>query len=240
MQRQRLPGRVAVLIPALNEEEALPGVLQRLPRADLEHVLVVDNGSTDRTIQVARAHGTVVLREEERGYGAACLAGIRYLGEMTPPPTALAFVDADATAELPHLHRLVSPILADSADLVLGVREDSEGRRGNLHLHARAGNRLILALARLLFDVRTPDLPPFRAIRFSSLTELEMDDRNWGWTLQMQIRARRRGLRIRQIRVPHRPRGVGESKISGDLGTSVRVGAKMVYTLARERLRPGP
>jgi len=230
----------AVLIPALDEEEALPGVLGSLPRGSVDSVVVVDNGSTDRTAEVARAHGATVLDEPEPGYGAACLRGIRHLEALPSPPEVLAFVDADATSEAPHLDRLVDPIRREGADLVLGVREGAGGREGNLHAHARLGNRLVLGAARALFGLRAPDLPPFRAIRFSALRDLGMDDRTWGWTLQMQIRARRAGLRVREVRVPHEPRSSGESKISGSLSTSVRVGLKMFWTLLRERVRPAP
>lgn len=232
-------GGVAVLIPALDEEEALPGVLEALPRDRIEHLVVVDNGSTDRTPEVAREAGAVVLLQPERGYGAACLEGIRHLASLTRPPEVLAFVDADATLEAPRLMELVEPAREDRADLVLGVRSDPAGRAGSLHPHARLGNRIVLGLTRILFGVGFRDLPPFRAIRFSRLLELELDDRDWGWTLQMQLRAVRRGLRIVEMEVPHGTRAEGESKISGSLRTSIRVGIKMFYTLARERARRG-
>ncbi|HSR43103.1 MAG TPA: glycosyltransferase family 2 protein [Longimicrobiales bacterium] len=235
----RSPGpldEVAVLVPALNEEATLPGLLRELSRSGIGSVVVVDNGSTDGTGAVAAAGGATVVREEERGYGAACLRGIEHLASMAEPPTAVAFVDADARAELDHLTRLAGPVVRDEADLVLGVREGPAGREGNVHLHARLGNRLVLGCARLLFGLRAGDLAPFRAIRFASLLALEMDDRNWGWTLQMQIRAHREGLRVLEITVPHRPRPAGRSKISGSPGASLRVGAKMFYTLLRERL----
>lgn len=228
---------VAVLIPALDEEEMLPRVLEALPRARVDHLVVVDNGSVDRTAAVARRAGATVLREEERGYGAACLTGIRHLASLEEPPGVLAFLDADATTEAPRLAELIQPILEDRADLVLGIRRGSEGRAGNLHAHARLGNRAVLGMVRLLFGLRFRDLPPFRAVRFGSLRDLEMDDRNWGWTLQMQIRAARRDLRIAEVPVPHGEREAGRSKISGSLGTSVRVGVKMFYTLVRERFR---
>lgn len=230
---------MAVLVPALNEEEALPRVLGALPDRRVDHLVVVDNGSTDRTPEVARRSGATVLLEEERGYGAACLAGIRHLASLPEPPEVLAFLDADATAEAPLLPDLVRPILDDRADLVLGVRHGGGGRRGNLHAHARLGNRFVLLLVRLLFGARFHDLPPFRAVRFRSLLDLEMDDRDWGWTLQMQLRALRHGLRISEIPVPHAERPAGRSKISGSLGASVRVGLKMFYTLAREWARGG-
>lgn len=230
---------MAVLIPALNEEEVLPRTLRLLPRDLVERVVVVDNGSGDRTRDVARSAGATVVVEPERGYGAACLAGIEHLASLPRSPEALVFLDADATTEAPLLPRLVEPLLDDRADLVLGVRRDAAGREGNVHPHARFGNRVVLALVRLLFGTRFRDLAPFRAVRFRSLLALEMDDRDWGWTLQMQIRAVRQGLRIAELPVPHAPRAAGRSKISGTLSTSLRVGAKMLYTLARERLRSG-
>lgn len=226
-----------MLVPALDEEEALPGLFEALPRARIRHLVVVDNGSSDATVRVAEKLGATVLVEPERGYGAACLAGIRHLARLDPEPEVLAFVDADAHREAPYLDDLVFPVLDDRADLVLGVRSGAGGERGNVHRHARLGNRLVLALTRLLFGVAFRDLAPFRVIRFSRLLELEMDDRNWGWTLQMQIRAARRGLRILELEVPHRVRSEGRSKISGSLAASVRVGLKMFYTLVRERLR---
>ncbi|MDX1566698.1 MAG: glycosyltransferase family 2 protein [Longimicrobiales bacterium] len=228
---------MAVLIPALNEEEALPRIVDALPDDRIDTLLVVDNGSSDRTPEVARTLGATVLEEKERGYGAACLTGIRHLASLDPTPDVLAFVDADASLEAAHLPDLLRPILEDRADLVLGVRSGTAGRSGNVHTHARLGNRLVLGLTHLLFGADFRDLPPFRAIRFSELLDLEMDDRNWGWTLQMQIRAVERGLRILEIEVPHGVREEGESKISGSLGASIRVGLKMFYTLARERLR---
>lgn len=212
-------------------------MLRAVPEATVDRIVVVDNGSTDRTPEVARAAGATVLHEPRRGYGAACLTGIRHLASLPRPPEALVFLDADAAVEAPRIGDLTGPVLAGEADLVLGVRRAPDGVEGNVHAHARVGNRLVLLLTRILFGVRFRDLPPFRAVRFRSLLAMEMDDRDWGWTLQMQLRALRHGLRIREVEVPHGTRRGGRSKISGSLGTSVRVGLKMLYTLARERLR---
>ena len=203
----------------------------------VDRVVVVDNDSTDATAHVARSFGADVVYEKERGYGAACLAGIRHLSQLDVPPDVLVFIDADGSDDPADIERVAAPILAGDADLVLGVRRGAGGDVGTILPHARLGNRLVLGLIRLLFGESFADLPPFRAMRFSKLLELEMDDRNWGWTLQMQIRAARRRLRIVELEVTHRRRARGVSKISGSLSMSLRVGAKMFYTLARERLR---
>lgn len=228
--------RVALLMPALDEEDALPPILQAIPDG-IQRVVVVDNGSTDRTAEVAAEGGAEVVEEDERGYGAACLAGIRHLEHVGPSPEVLVFMDADGSDDPADVHRLVTPIVSEEADLVLGVRRGVGGDVGTILPHARLGNRIVLTLTRLLFGRTFQDLPPFRAIGFEALKSLEMDDRNWGWTLQMQIRALRHGLRIQEVDVTHRRRTEGVSKISGSLGMSLRVGAKMFWTLARERLR---
>jgi glycosyltransferase involved in cell wall biosynthesis len=228
--------RVTVLMPALNEEDALPAILGAVP-AWIDRVIVVDNGSTDRTAEVARAHGADVVHETQRGYGAACLAGVDYLAQLDVPPDILVFIDADGSDNPADIERVIIPIREGDADMVLGVRRSVGGGVGTILPHARFGNRLILGLTRLLFGERFEDLPPFRAMRFSKLLGLEMDDKNWGWTLQMQIRAVRQRLRIVELEVDHHRRAEGVSKISGSLTMSIRVGTKMFYTLARERLR---
>lgn len=225
--------RTAVLIPALNEEEALPAVLAGLPPG-LGAVVVVDNGSEDRTATVARSAGAEVVREPRRGYGAACLAGMGRLAASPSPPDVVVFMDGDGSDDPGALPRLAGPVLRGDADLALGVRE---GEPGAHPWHARLGTALVLAATRLLYGRRFADLPPFRAVEWTRLLELEMDDRDFGWTLQMQIRAVRRGLRIVEVPVPHRPRAGGRSKVSGTVRGTVGAGAKMLWVLARERAR---
>ena len=231
-----LLSRTAALIPALDEEKALPAVLEALPVDRLHSVVVADNGSTDGTASIARAAGATVVLEPRRGYGAACLAGLRHLSTLATRPAAIVFLDADHPEVAGRLGLVLDP-LARGADLALGVRVGPGGGTGNRHAHARWGNRVVLAATRLLFGHRFRDLAPFRAIRRDALERLAMDDRDWGWTLQMQLRAVRQRLVIEEVNAPHLPRSRGRSKISARLGMSLRVGAKMFYTLARERLR---
>lgn len=224
---------VAALIPALNEEEALPPVLQALGRAGIRRVVVVDNGSTDRTAAVAREAGARVVPEPRRGYGAACLTGLSHLASGASPPDVVVFLDGDGSDDPADLPRLVGPIVRDEADFVVGVRSGGEDG-GAVPLHARAGNALVRAGARLLHGARFSDLGPFRAIRFDALKALAMDDRNWGWTLQMQVRAHHAGLRIQEVPVGHGPRKAGTSKVSGSVVGSLKAGAKMLLTLVTE------
>ena len=233
-------GRLAVLVPALDEEDALPPLLAGLRARGVRRVVVVDNGSTDATARVAREGGAAVVSEPARGYGAACLAGLRHLAAADPPPEVVVFLDADDDEAAKRVAELAAPVLEGRADLVVGVRRDPAGGTGTLLLHARLGNAVVLGLAALLFGRRWRDLGPFRAVAFDRLLALGMDDRDWGWTLQMQVRAELRGLRVLEVEVPHRPRARGRSKITGSLTTSLRVGGKMLWTLARERVRGAP
>ena len=233
--RSRWRDEVALVIPALDEEEALPGVLSEIRNLEVEpgRVLVVDNGSRDGTAHVAARAGARVIREPRKGYGAACLAGLAALGADPDPPAVVAFMDGDGSDDPRALESLVSPILDGRVDFVVGVRRKEAS--GGVPLHARLGDALIRRLARVLHGVHLGDLGPFRAIRWTSLQTLDLDDRDWGWTLQMQLRAHARGLRYREVSVPHRPRSAGTSKVSGSLVPSLRAGLKMLRVLAAER-----
>lgn len=240
------PVAVAVILPALNEERALPEVLARLTalaasplavatggaRAELTRVVVVDNGSTDATAAVAAAAGATVVSEPVRGYGRACLAGLAALAPS--PPGIVAFLDADASDTPEMLRTLVQPILAQEADLVLGSRRLGRMEPGAMPAQARWGNALAVALIRLLYGFAYTDLGPFRAIRYDALMSLGMRDPTFGWTVEMQVKALRAGCRVREIPVPYRTR-VGASKISGTLSGSVKAGAKILWTIARLR-----
>lgn len=228
---------VVVLIPALDEEPSLPGVLAAIPAAAegwrLRSVLVVDNGSADRTAEVARAGGATVIAEPRRGYGAACLAGLAHL--RARPPDVVVFLDADRSDDPAALSALLAPILAGRADLVIGSRALGEREPGSLTPVQEFGNRLAAALLRLLFGLRATDLGPFRAIRWRALESIGMRDRDYGWTVEMQARAARAGLRVVEIPVRYRRR-IGRSKISGTVRGVVGAGWKILFTIARVRL----
>ncbi len=225
---------VVVIIPALNEEEALPKVLADLP--EVERVIVVDNGSTDQTASVALRHGANVVAEPARGYGAACLRGIATIEALIesghPPPQVVAFVDADYGDHPDLLPNIVSPILSGRYDFVLGSRLAGRRDRGAMPPQAVWGNRLACFLMRLIWKTRYSDLGPMRAIRWSTLKQLQMRDRNYGWTVEMQIKAARLGVPLTEVAVPYRKR-LGVSKISGTVSGTIRAGYKILATIFR-------
>jgi len=227
-------GGVVALIPALDEEAALPGVLAELEASGVMRVVVVDNGSADRTAEVAAAAGAWVVSEPRRGYGAACLAGLDEIRGWTPQPDVVVFLDGDGSDDPGAMERLLRPLRDGTADMVVGVRTPPKGARVRIPLHARMGNALVRGGARLLHGARMRDFGPFRAIRAPTLEALGMDDRNWGWTLQMQLRAHHAGVRTLEVPVPHRARSAGRSKVSGSMVGSVKAGAKMLLTLMTE------
>ena len=222
---------IDVVIPALNEERSLPLVLAGLPRPPVRRVVVADNGSSDGTARVARKGGAEVVDAPRRGYGSACLAGLDHL-RKTGPPDIVVFVDADWSDHPEELPRLIAPILAGKADLVIGSRILGSREPGALLPQARAGNLIACGLIRLLYRHRFTDLGPFRAIRWDTLERLGMSDPNFGWTAEMQVKALRKGLRGAEVPVSYRRR-VGVSKITGTVTGTVRAGYKILWTVLR-------
>jgi len=221
----RSQATVAVIIPALNEEEAIGKVLAAIPNW-VDDVVVVDNGSTDRTAEVACECGARVVSEPRRGYGSACLAGIAALDE----PDVVVFLDGDFSDHPEEMPSLVAPILDGEADLVIGSRVLGQHEPGALTPQARFGNRLACTLIRLLWKVSYTDLGPFRAIRHSTLKRLDMRDRSYGWTVEMQIKAAQEGLRVREVPVSYRRR-IGRSKVSGTVKGVLGAGTKILSTI---------
>ncbi|MGB8221642.1 MAG: glycosyltransferase family 2 protein [Polyangiales bacterium] len=221
---------VDVIIPALNEEKALPRVLAEIPRPPVRRIIVADNGSTDRTAAVAEEHGAEVVREPERGYGAACLRALAQLAG--DPPDIVVFLDGDYSDHPAELLSLIDPIAAGHADMVIGSRVRGHSERGALSPQQRVGNAIACTALRLFYGVHYTDLGPFRAVRWETLQELAMVDRNFGWTVEMQIKAAKRGVPYREVPVSYRRR-IGVSKVSGTFRGSLSAGAKILWLLGR-------
>ena len=218
--------RISIIIPAYNEESSIGLVLDALPQEKLHEIIVVDNGSTDATARVAQKHGARVVKEPRKGYGSACLKGIDELDA----PDIVVFIDGDFSDFPEEIVLLISPIETGEKDFVLGSRMILPKSQLALLPQARYGNRLAVFLIKLFFKHEFTDLGPFRAIRYSSLMSIGMKDMDFGWTVEMQIKAVRNGLRIREVAVYYRKR-VGNSKITGTgLGT-FRAGTKIIYTI---------
>jgi glycosyltransferase involved in cell wall biosynthesis len=215
--------RVSVIIPALNEEDSISLVIRDIPAHLVTEIIVVDNGSTDRTAEMARNAGARVVRENHRGYGAACLRGIASANK----PDIIVFIDGDYSDYAEEMERIITPILKGDADLAIGSRTSGRRDKWALPFHAYWGNRLAAWLINLFYQYRFTDLGPFRGIRCASLQKLNMVDKNYGWTVEMQIKAVMHGLKIIEIPVSYRKR-IGKSKVSGTMTGSIKAGLKIL------------
>lgn len=228
------PTTAALIIPALNEEAVIGLTLQRIPANLYSSIIVADNGSTDNTAETARRHGANVVSIPERGYGAACLAA---MAQLPAGVDVVVFMQADLSEAPEEAALLLAPIYDGRADMVLGSRTLGEVAPGALLPHQIFGNWLATRLIRLFYGYRYSDLGPFRAIRRDALFRLDMRDRNYGWTMEMQVRALEEGLRILEVPVSYRVRVAGENKVSGNLRASVLAGWKIISTVLRLWLR---
>ncbi|MFN2131896.1 MAG: glycosyltransferase family 2 protein [Anaerolineae bacterium] len=228
--------RVALIIPALNEEASLSHVLPGVPRDLVDQVIVVDNGSTDRTGEVARSAGARVVREERRGYGYACAAGVAAAGDAAD---ALLFMDGDGSDDAGQIRALIAPLERGEADLVLGSRVlgarllGASDAPGALLPHQRLGNALTTALIRLLYRQQLTDLPPLKGIRRTLLDSLYMREMTYGWTVEMIVKCARRKCRIVEVPVTVRPRIAGRSKVSGTIKGTVLAAYYLLGTTIR-------
>ncbi len=225
---------VAIVMPARNEEEALPRVLAEIPAGMADRIVVVDNGSEDETARVARDAGAEVVWEERPGYGCACQAGLAHL--LDNPPEIVVFLDADHSDYPEDLPVLLSPLFDNEADFVCGSRVELAGS-GVLPPQVRWGNGLATWLISLLFDHSYTDMGPFRAIRWESLQSLQMRDPAYGWNAEMQVKALQRGLRVVEVPVRYRQR-IGQSKISGTLKGTFLAGHGIIFTILALRFFP--
>lgn len=224
---------VAVIIPALNEESSIGYVLDEMPR-EIDHIIVVDNGSTDATAAIASSKGASVVRETHRGYGAACLRGIALLSE--DPPDVVLFCDADRSDHPDDARVIATSVCNGTAQMCIGSRVLGERERGALTPQQIFGNWLATTLIRLRWGTRYTDLGPLRAITWTLLTEMAMEDRTWGWTVEMQIKAARMNAVILEVPARYRRR-IGQSKISGTVIGSAKAGYKILHTIGRYAIR---
>lgn len=220
---------VAVVIPVFNERDSLPLVVGEIPKDAVSEIIVVDNGSTDGTGAIARGLPVRLVRETRRGYGSACLAGLAALA--ADPPEIVVFLDGDYSDHPEEMPLLLEAVRA-GADLVIGSRMLGRREPGALLPQARFGNALACFLIRLLYGHRYTDLGPFRAVRWDALRRIGMEDTNFGWTCEMQVKSLRAGLAVAEVPVSYRRR-VGVSKITGTVSGTLHAGYKILWTIAR-------
>lgn len=225
---------VDVIIPAFNEEEAVGLVVTDIPKELIRHIVVVNNASSDRTSEQARAAGAIVVDQPLRGYGNACLKGIERISTHVPPPDIVVFLDADHSDRPEQMTQVVAPIINNEADFVIGSRALGKRDAGSMMPQQVFGNWLATRLLKLLYGVRYTDLGPFRAIRWQALQNMHMQDRTFGWTVEMQLKAAKQHLRISEVPVDYRKR-IGFSKISGTVKGSVMAGWIIITTILKYR-----
>jgi len=229
--------RIAAVIPALDEEEAIADVVMAVRREGLDEVVVVDSGSTDRTAARAEAAGARVVTAGRRGYGLACATGATAAMDSAD---VLLFLDGDGSDCPEFIPDLLAPILEDRADFVIGSRSRGEREPGSMGAHQLLAGRAAGVATRLLYGVRYTDMCPFRAIRSEALRSLRMREMTYGWNLEMQMRAARAGLRVLEVPVAHRRRAGGVSKVSGTILGSLKASLRIAATLARVALERSP
>ena len=222
--------KICVIIPAWNEEASIPKVLGDISRDWIAEIVVVDNGSRDNTAKNAREAGATVLSEPRRGYGSACLAGIEYLKNLSEPPAIVVFLDADYSDFPEQIPEVVGPILHQNMDMVIGSRALGKRAKGSMTIPQVFGNKLATTLLKWIYGAHFTDLGPFRAIRFSTLTDLKMIDTNYGWTVEMQVKAAKQKINFTEVPVNYRER-IGISKVSGTVKGVFMAGYKIIWTI---------
>lgn len=226
---------IDVIIPALNEEKAIGKVINDLPEGIFRHIIVANNGSTDRTSIVAQNHGAIVIDEHQKGYGAACLKALDYISSLSDHPDIVLFLDGDYSDYPQQSIDVLRPIIDEDYDFVIGSRVLGQADSGALTPVQKFGNWLSTLLIRLIYGYKFTDLGPFRAIKYNQLINLNMQDMNYGWTVEMQIKAAKNKLIITEVPVDYRCR-VGTSKVSGTIKGSFLAGYKILWTIFKEVL----
>lgn len=222
--------QIAVIIPAFNEEKAINKVIDEIPSSIVDEIIVCDNGSTDLTSEVAKNAGATVLFEGRPGYGNACLAGINYLKNQKTSPDIVVFLDGDHSDYPQEMHDLVKEINSNKADLVIGSRATGKREKGSMTPQQLFGNWLATSLMHLFYGVKFTDLGPFRAITWDALLQLNMQDKTYGWTIEMQLKAIKAKMKTSEVPVNYRKR-IGTSKVSGTVKGTVMAGYKILTAI---------
>ncbi|HAW51212.1 MAG TPA: UDP-glucose--dolichyl-phosphate glucosyltransferase [Flavobacteriales bacterium] len=224
--------RISVIIPAFNEENSVGKVIAELPKNLLEDIIVVNNNSNDNTSDMALKEGAIVIDEPVPGYGRACLKGMDYLKNKQQVPDIVVFLDADYSDYPNQLMDVAGPIINENYDMVIGSRELGNREKGSMTFPQIFGNKLATRLIYWIYKVRFTDLGPFRAIKFSALMDLNMTDLNYGWTVEMQVKAAKKNLKCTEVPVDYRKR-IGFSKVSGTVKGAFLAGYKIITTIVK-------
>lgn len=217
---------IKVIIPAHNEEKAIGLVIDKIPSI-VSEVIVVNNNSTDSTSEVAKTHGATVLEEKQKGYGHACLKGINYLKNKSNPPDIIVFIDGDYSDYPEEITHILQPILDNEVGFVVGSRVAALREKGSMTPQQLVGNALASLLMKLLYGSKFTDLGPFRAIRWESLMSLNMKDKTYGWTVEMQLKVLRQKIAYTEVPVSYKKR-IGVSKVSGTIKGTIFAGVKII------------
>ena len=217
---------ILVIIPAYNEAQSIGQVISEIPDL-ISEIIVVNNNSTDNTAAVATAAGATVLLEEQMGYGYACLNGINYAGKRSKTPHIIVFMDGDYSDYPEDLHKVIAPILKGDVDFVIGARDKELREEGSMTPQQVFGNWLATFLMKLIFKAKFTDLGPFRAIRYEQLMALEMEDKTYGWTVEMQLKVLKKKIAYTEVPVRYKKR-IGISKVSGTVKGSIFAGIKIL------------
>jgi glycosyltransferase involved in cell wall biosynthesis len=217
---------IKVIIPAFNEEASIGNVISEIPEMVLE-IIVVSNNSSDQTEAVAKSAGATVLQEDQKGYGYACLKGLDYLASQEIKPDIVVFLDGDYSDYPEELHKIVAPIIDNNVDLVIGSRVKRWREKGSMTFPQIFGNWLATSLMRLFFKAKFTDLGPFRAIKYEKMLALKMQDKTYGWTVEMQLKAIKQKLTYTEVPVHYKNR-IGTSKVSGTVKGAIFAGVKIL------------
>ena len=225
--------KIDVIIPAYNEEAAIGKVLRAIPKSLVREVIVCNNNSTDNTAKIAAANGAIVVLQPEMGYGNACLKGIDYLMQkpISEQPDIVVFIDADYSDVPEEMPDVVAPIINNNMDMVIGSRALGNLEQGSMTFPQRFGNWLATSLIRWIYNYHFTDLGPFRAIRYSSLIAMKMEDKTFGWTVEMQVKAAKMKMNTTEVAVNYRRRAGGKSKVSGTIKGTFLAGYKILWTI---------